>query len=147
MKQSMLEVLFEEQVRTARLPKPERNHRFLADRKYELDFAWIGPKIALEIEGAVWSGGAHGRGSGIVRDIEKGNLAAQEGWVLFRATGDMVNDGTAIAMLVRALADLPVRSCEECGQVFDVRDKRMRFCTARCRQKKWLAEHPQGGSK
>jgi hypothetical protein len=39
-----------------------------AKRKFAFDYAWIPEKVALEVDGGIWVGGAHGRGSGIMRD-------------------------------------------------------------------------------
>ena len=66
------------------LPAPVMEHRFHPTRKWRFDFAWPAERVALEVEGGVWVGGAHGRGSGIVRDIEKYNAAAALGWRVMR---------------------------------------------------------------
>jgi len=66
------------------LPKPELEYQFDPNRKSRFDFAWPEAKVALEVEGGVWSRGAHGRGSGIVRDIEKYNRATRRGWRILR---------------------------------------------------------------
>ncbi len=100
---SHLELLFAEQVRTSHLPAASRNWRFHPTRKFELDFAWVPQKVALEIEGGIYSGGAHGRATGIVRDIEKGNLAILAGWRVFRATNHDIEDGSALALIKEAL--------------------------------------------
>ena len=60
---------------------------------------WPDQLIAMEVEGGVWNGGRHGRGSGIVKDIEKGNAAVLLGWQMLRATGDMVKSGEAVKLL------------------------------------------------
>lgn len=62
------------------LPRPEAEYRILPDRRFRWDFAWPDAKLALEIQGGVWVSGSHGRGTGIVRDQEKLNLAAVAGW-------------------------------------------------------------------
>ena len=62
------------------LPKPELEFRFCEERKFRFDFAWPEYMVYLEVEGGVWTRGAHGRGSGIVRDIDKSNLATEYGW-------------------------------------------------------------------
>ena len=68
------------------LPVPVTEYQFDASgvRKFRFDFCWPDKMVALECEGGVWSGGAHGRGSGIVRDIQKYNLAARQGWRVLR---------------------------------------------------------------
>lgn len=66
---------------------PEREYKFdeINKRKWPFDFAWPEHKIALEIEGAVWTNGRHTRGSGFVKDLEKYNEAAMQGWAVLRA--------------------------------------------------------------
>lgn len=71
---------FRRLLETAGIPTPEAEWRFHPIRKHRLDFAWPDAKLGLEVEGGVWSRGRHGRGSGIVKDMEKGNLLACAGW-------------------------------------------------------------------
>ena len=52
-------------------PELVREHRFAAPRRWRFDFAHLGTKTAIEIEGGTWSGGRHTRGSGFVKDAEK----------------------------------------------------------------------------
>ena len=70
------------------LPKPVAEHKFHQTRKWRFDFAWPEYKVALEVEGAVWTNGRHTRGSGFVRDMEKYNEAAKLGWRIIRTTPD-----------------------------------------------------------
>jgi len=87
------------QIKSIGLPEPEREYRFHNTRKWRFDFAWVDYRIAMEVEGGVWNGGRHGRGSGIVKDIEKGNAAVLLGWQMLRATADMVKSGEAVKLL------------------------------------------------
>ena len=66
------------------LPTPVAEYRFHPTRKWRMDWAWADQKLALEIDGGVWVRGAHGRGTGIVRDQEKGREAAALGWRIIR---------------------------------------------------------------
>ena len=61
-------------------------HKFHDTRKWRIDFAIIDLKIGIEIEGGVWSGGAHTRGKGFIEDMEKYNAAVTFGWVILRFT-------------------------------------------------------------
>ena len=45
-------------------------------------------KIALEVEGGVWTGGRHTSPKGFLGDIEKYNTATLMGWRVFRTTPD-----------------------------------------------------------
>jgi very-short-patch-repair endonuclease len=89
------EAVFFALVKRARLPEPVTEHRFHPTRKHRMDFAWPAHKLALEVEGGVWSGGKHGRGSGIVKDMEKSSLAAAQGWRIIRVTpSELCSEGT-----------------------------------------------------
>ena len=64
------------------IPAPEPEVQFHPTRKWRWDYAWPQHTLALEVQGGVWSGGSHGRGSGIVRDMEKYSAGAVLGWRL-----------------------------------------------------------------
>lgn len=82
-------------VKARKLHRPVPEFRFHPVRKFRFDFAWPEHRLALEVEGGVWSGGAHGRGTGIVRDMEKATLAAEEGWRIIRVTpSKLATEGT-----------------------------------------------------
>jgi hypothetical protein len=66
------------------LPAPEAEHRFAAPRRWRFDFAWPAYRVALEVEGGVWTGGRHTSGAGFVRDMEKYNAAGGLGWIVLR---------------------------------------------------------------
>lgn len=68
------------------LGAPVAEYQFDDTRKWRFDFAWLDFKIALEVEGGVWTGGRHTRGSGFLKDMEKYNEAAAQGWLVFRTT-------------------------------------------------------------
>ena len=61
-------------------------HQFHLYRKFKFDFAIKEIKIAIEYEGGIWleGGGAHSRPANIERDIEKYNLAQEQGWTVIR---------------------------------------------------------------
>ena len=65
-------------------PTPETEYRFRPNRKSAFDCAWPGKKIALEIDGGVYTRGRHTRGTGYEKDCLKYNAAALYGWKLFR---------------------------------------------------------------
>lgn len=80
-----------------------REHTFAKPRRWRFDFAWPDLMIAFEYEGGTWSGGAHTRGGHYRSDCEKYNTAALMGWLVIRATADMVRDGSAFQYLERAI--------------------------------------------
>lgn len=87
------------QIKAVGLPEPVREYVFAKPRKWRWDFAWPDHFLAVEVEGGIWNRGRHGRGSGIVGDIEKGNAAVMRGWRMLRVTGDMVKKGEAVRLI------------------------------------------------
>lgn len=74
-----------------------REHRFHATRLWRFDYAVPAYKIALEVEGGVWSGGRHTSPKGFLADMEKYNAAALLGWVVVRTTPDrLLTEGVQI---------------------------------------------------
>ena len=69
-----------------RLPGPVAEYRFHPERKWRFDYAWPDAKVALEVEGGVWTGGRHTSPAGFLKDIEKYNAAARLGWRVLRCT-------------------------------------------------------------
>lgn len=60
---------------------PEMQTQYLIEGDtHPFDFAWIERKLLLEVQGGIWTGGAHARGKGIVRDHLKACRAAAQGW-------------------------------------------------------------------
>jgi very-short-patch-repair endonuclease len=106
MARSKLEILFGLHVASLGVPMPEREYKFHPIRKWRVDFAWPGLKLAVEIEGGIWTRGRHTRGVGVLGDMEKYNALASMGWRLLRFDGDAVMSGRAadeVAALVRDL--------------------------------------------
>ena len=100
---SELEEAFALQLRSLRLPAPEREYRFDDVRRWRFDFAWPDVLLAVEIEGGTWARGRHTRGSGFAADCEKYNAAALAGWRVLRYTADSVNDWSAAKQVKGAL--------------------------------------------
>ena len=67
-------------------PGPLEEHAFHPTRKWRFDFAWPHCKLAVELEGGVFTGGRHSRGAGMVGDCDKYNAAAVMGWAVLRYT-------------------------------------------------------------
>lgn len=67
-------------------PELERELKFIAGRRFRADFAHIKSRCLIEIEGGVFVRGRHLRPSGYINDCEKYNLAALNGWTVFRLT-------------------------------------------------------------
>ena len=80
-------------------PKPIREFVFAPPRKWRFDFAYPEKKIAIEIEGGIWSAGRHTRGKGFESDCEKYNTATLLGWRVYRFTGEMVGRGEMMSTM------------------------------------------------
>ena len=80
-----------------------REWQFCAPRRWRFDFAFLAKRVAVEIEGGIWSSGRHTRGGGYEKDLEKYNQAALMGWTVLRYTPAMVHAGTAINEVRAAL--------------------------------------------
>ena len=64
---------------------------------------WPDQKLAVEVEGGVWTQGRHNRGKGFMADMDKYNQAALMGWRILRFSGDHISKGTALATIESAL--------------------------------------------
>jgi very-short-patch-repair endonuclease len=87
------------------LPAPVTEHRFHVERKWRFDFAWPDLKVAVEVEGGIWTGGRHTRGAGFLKDMEKYNHAAAAGWCVLRCTPTTLMSGPMLDLLARVLGE------------------------------------------
>ena len=79
-------------IKSLKLSLPVRQYKFLENRNFRFDFAWIEEKIALEVEGGIYTQGRHTRGSGFIKDCEKYNLAILNGWKVFRVADNLIEN-------------------------------------------------------
>ena len=63
-----------------------REFSFHPERKWRFDYAVPERKVALEVEGGVWTGGRHTSSKGFLNDMEKYNTATVMGWKVVRTT-------------------------------------------------------------
>lgn len=61
-----------------------REHKFHSSRRWKFDFAFPALKVAIEVEGGVFTRGRHVRPSGFIADCEKYSVAAINGWMVIR---------------------------------------------------------------
>ena len=80
-----------------------KEHKFHPKRKWRFDYAIPEHKIALEVEGGVWTGGRHIRAQGFLGDMEKYNTATLMGWRVFRTTPDDLYKMVTINLLRQAI--------------------------------------------
>ena len=103
MKKDALTKILLAEIKQERLPAPVPEHRFHSIRKWRFDLAWPSEMLAMEIDGAVYTGGRHTRGKGYEGDCEKLNEALLHGWRVLRYSTGQVKKGYPIADLKRAL--------------------------------------------
>ena len=86
------------------IPEPVPEYRFFPDRKFRFDFAWPQQGLALEVEGGIFTHGAHGSISGMLRDGEKYNLAATFGFRVLRILPDKLCMNETAELVKKCLA-------------------------------------------
>ena len=88
------------------LPRPVPEYRFDPNRRWRFDFAWPERKIkiAVEVEGGIWTGGRHIRGRGFEQDLMKYNEAVRQGWQVYRFTTEQVENGYCFEFLKEVLS-------------------------------------------
>ena len=84
------------------LPEPTYEHRFSTTRKWRFDIFFPEANLAVEVQGAVWTGGRHSRGKGIKGDIEKHTAAQRMGYRIVYTTPDEL----CMSEFVDALKDI-----------------------------------------
>ena len=92
---SHLEALFELHLKARNVTAFEREYRFHPKRRWRLDFAWPVHKLAVEIQGGIFTRGRHTRGAALTREYEKLNAAQLLGWTVLLVTGAQVESGDA----------------------------------------------------
>ena len=97
------EKLFRALLKQEGLPMPIAELRFHPVRRWRFDYAWEAQKVALEVEGGVWTRGRHTRGAGFLRDVSKYNEAALMGWLVLRTTPAGLYTAYTIGSLKRAI--------------------------------------------
>jgi hypothetical protein len=89
------------------LPEPEPELRFHPTRRWRFDYGWREQKVALEVDGAVFTQGRHTRGAGVLKDMEKLNAAAVLGWRVLKCTPKQLCSGEIMPTLREALSASP----------------------------------------
>lgn len=81
-----------------------KEFKFHPKRRWRFDYAIPEHRIALEVEGGVWTGGRHTRPQGFLGDIEKYNTATLMGWRVFRTTPDDLLRTATLNLLKSAIS-------------------------------------------
>lgn len=80
-----------------------KEFKFHPTRRWRFDYAIPEHKIAVEVEGGVWTNGRHTRPQGFLGDIEKYNTATLMGWRVFRTTPTELVRTATLKMLKQAI--------------------------------------------
>lgn len=100
-------VFFAAVCKSVGLPAPTPEHRFDLTRRWRFDYAWPDYKIALEVEGGIWTGGRHTRGAGFLGDMEKYNRAAALGWRVIRTTPKALCSKVTLETIAQCMRTTP----------------------------------------
>ena len=84
---------------------PKQEYQFHDKRKWRFDYCWPDEKLAVEVEGGVFSGGRHTRGKGYIGDMEKYNSAVLHGYKLLRFTPQQLTLKSTIDAIVTVLEE------------------------------------------
>ena len=84
-------------------PVPEYAFATALGRRWRFDWAWVGAKVALEVEGALMGAGRHVRPSGLRSDMEKYNTAQVLGWMVLRCMPETLTRESTLDLVRQAL--------------------------------------------
>lgn len=85
------------------LPRPVPEFRFAKPRRWRFDWAFPEARVAVEVEGGVYTRGRHVRPSGYLNDLEKYSEAAVRDWAVIRVTPDTLCTARTFDWITRAL--------------------------------------------
>jgi hypothetical protein len=90
------------------VPEPEFEYQFEPTRRWRSDIAWHDQKLLCEVQGGIFTGGAHVRGPAMLREFEKLNRAARLGYrVIFVIPQQLLTKQT-VEMVRECLGLCPV---------------------------------------
>lgn len=90
-------------------PDFEEQYRYASPRKFRADFAHVPSRLLIELEGGVFTHGAHGSVSGVLSDMERSRIASAHGWRVFRVGRKELteNPDEVVDLLRRAVEGQP----------------------------------------
>ena len=91
------------QCRLAGLPTPTPQAALVPGRRFRFDLVFLAERLAVEVDGGLFTGGRHSRGLGAEADMEKAALAIGLGWRVMRVSPRHVRTGQALAWIEAAL--------------------------------------------
>lgn len=99
---SPLEECLWQQIVATELPWPQREFRF-CKRRWRWDFAFEHLLLAVEVQGGRWTKSTHNGGARQTKSFEKLAEAAVLGWKVIPVNAEMIENGTALALIQRAI--------------------------------------------
>ena len=85
-------------------PEPVAEVALIPGRRFRCDLVWESARTVVEVNGGVFIGGRHSRGMGQIKDWEKLNELALDGWKVIQVSPRQVQDGTLTGLLARVFA-------------------------------------------
>lgn len=80
-----------------------QEYKFHDERKWRFDYAFIDQKVAIEINGGTYICGRHNRAGSVLKDYEKLNHAASNGWLVFQFIPQNAHLSTNLELVKKAL--------------------------------------------
>lgn len=82
-----------------------REYVYAPPRRLRADFAWPAQRLLVEVQGGIYlRRSGHSGGTGITRDIDRGNAATLAGWRVLRFGPPHIRSGEALTVIRAALA-------------------------------------------
>jgi very-short-patch-repair endonuclease len=130
----------------ASLPQLETQFRPLYSRRFRIDFAYPSVRLGIEVDGAIWSRGAHIRPAGRESDMLRDAVLSLNGWTILRFSSKHVYSGLALEIIVAKVAQLTGHLPEEALRIIEAKiktasSKRKRGKTKRSNSKGKVAKH------
>ncbi len=85
------------------IPAAQAEYVFAPPRRWRFDYCWTKYKVALEIQGGLFSHGRHTRGAALLKEHEKLNAAACKGWRILYCIPKDVQNGSVFSLIKKAL--------------------------------------------
>jgi len=82
-----------------------QQYRYVKGRKHRADFAFPEQRLIVEVDGGVYNRKAHGSISGILRDMERSNLAAVNGYRVMRYTPSVIKSKKQLEKLIEQVKE------------------------------------------
>jgi len=93
------------------LPEPVPEFRFHPERLWRFDFCFVEQRLAIEVNGGLFSSGAHVRGAALIREYGKLNQAAVMGFRVMFFTPDQICLVETSELIRQALFTEKQKSC------------------------------------